>query len=106
MSVPGSIFSELSAGTNNLIKAGATPVTSLADILLALDLTLTTSNKPLPEPRNSDEAIIIELMNTGITDSNELLALSKLSASAFNQTLTMLEISGSIKPLGAGHWTL
>jgi DNA processing protein len=37
MSVPGSILSRLSAGTNDLLKQGATPVTGVEDILNAVN---------------------------------------------------------------------
>ncbi len=104
--VPGNITSPLSKGTNNLIKAGALPVTDASDILSALNL------KPASRPSQSfaaataEEAIILKLLQEGITDASELQLLSKLSVSSFNQTLTMLEITARIRPLGAGHWTL
>jgi hypothetical protein len=31
---------------------------------------------------------------------------SALDIAQFNQTLTMLELSGKIRPLGSGHWAL
>lgn len=103
--VPGNITSELSAGTNNLIKAGALPVTELSDILSAMDI--------IPAKRGADvfgdteeETAILRLISGGTTDSSELLIHSKLSAPLFNQTLTMLEISGKIRPLGAGKWSI
>jgi hypothetical protein len=42
----------------------------------------------------------------GETEGDALLALSKLEVSKFNQTLTMLEITGKIRSLGANKWTL
>ncbi|MEW6336796.1 MAG: DNA-processing protein DprA [Acidobacteriota bacterium] len=39
MAVPGSIFSRLSAGPNGLLRAGAAPVVSAADVLEAVGLT-------------------------------------------------------------------
>jgi DNA processing protein len=105
MVVPGNITSPLSSGTNNLIKAGALPVTDSADIFQALGIKSTPENLEL-FAANAEEAAILELVKQGITDSAELLALSKLEAALFNQTLTMLEITGKIRPLGAGHWSL
>jgi DNA processing protein len=39
MAVPGSVFSRLSAGPNGLLRSGAAPVLSAADVLAALGLT-------------------------------------------------------------------
>lgn len=105
MAVPGNITSELSKGTNNLIKTGAEPVIEPDDILEALKL---TGRVPAREvlPADENEAAILIHMHRGISDGSELQLLSGLDAAAFNQTLTMLEITGKIRPTGAGHWSL
>lgn len=106
MAVPGNITNPMSEGTNNLIKSGATVVTQTNDILLALGLRESKTGQQEIFGRSKEESIIIKLLQTGVTDSSELLAMSKLDAAAFNQSLTMLEISGKIYALGAGHWSL
>lgn len=105
MAVPGNITSGNSAGTNNLIKTGAVPVTSVQDILSALNLESQTTNVSVMGA-NAEEAIIIELLKRGTTDINELQQLSELATEVFAQTMTMLEITAKIRPLGAGHWGL
>lgn len=105
LAVPGNITSLLSAGTNNLIKAGATPVTGTQDILLALSL------DSLPQARdntaaNHEEHLIITLLSKGICDTDELLDRSDLDPALFNQTLTMMEITGKVKAAGGGTWVL
>ena len=55
---------------------------------------------------NPHEAAILEHLQRGITDGSQLQLLSQLDAVIFNQTLTMLEITGKIHPTGAGHWSL
>jgi hypothetical protein len=35
-----------------------------------------------------------------------LQALSRLDVTEFNQTLTMLEITGKVRSLGGGQWSL
>ncbi len=106
MAVPGNINNPLSVGTNNLIKTGAIPVTQPEDIIAALNLELTSSTQQELLADNKAELIILTLLNEGITDGTELQQQSKLEASVFNQTLTMLEITGRIRSLGASHWTL
>lgn len=105
MAVPGNITSQLSAGTNGLIKTGAVPVTDVDDILLALGLQRTDRKTDIVAA-NAEEALLLRLLRGGMSDESELLARSKLPIVMFNQTLTMLEITGKIRPLGSGHWTL
>lgn len=102
--VPGNITSDLSAGTNNLIRAGATPVTGSNDIFEALNLAVSSSNTPVAN--NAEEALLLNLLQQGVQDSSELLEQSRMDTARFNQTLTMLEISGKIRPLGTGQWGL
>lgn len=102
--VPGNITSDLSAGTNNLIRAGATPVTGSNDIFEALNLAVSSSNTPVAD--NAEEALLLNLLQQGVQDSSELLEQSRMDTARFNQTLTMLEISGKIRPLGTGQWGL
>lgn len=102
---PGNITSELSVGTNNLLKAGATPVTSVDDVLSLLGIA-DSPKTSLPLASNEQEFILLSLIKDGTTDGAELLRQSQLETPIFNQTLTMLEITAKIKPLGANHWTL
>ena len=106
LAVPGNITSPYSRGTNNLIKAGAIPVTSSEDILSILDVKAGPVGYMEVLGGTEEETNILRLLATGISDGAELLAQSKLAPHVFNQSLTMLEINGRIRPLGAGHWTL
>ena len=103
--VPGSIFSTTSAGANNLLKAGAKPVTSYTDILHLLKLTDTAASA-VPTGSTPAEQLILDLLGQGIRDSDVLLASSGLDIAPFNQALTMLEISGSIRSMGGEQWGL
>lgn len=105
LAVPGNITSEQSGGTNNLIKAGATPVTDISDILAVLKIDTTSKQQSLYGD-TEEESLLLQLLVSGITDGSELLAQSALAPHVFNQSLTMLEINGKIRPLGAGHWGL
>jgi DNA processing protein len=106
LAVPGNITSPTSAGTNNLIKTGATPVTSAQDVFHALGLDLSTAAKEAPRSSNQNEQILLDLLFSGISDGTELLYKSNMDISLFNQTLTMLEIRGHLRPLGNNHWSL
>lgn len=105
MAVPGNITSDLSVGTNNLIKSGAIPVTEIRDILSAMDLKRSI-RKQLPLGATEEENALLRLLQRGISDAADLMHHSELAPHIFNQTLTMLEITGKIRPLGAGHWSI
>ncbi|HSX05472.1 MAG TPA: DNA-processing protein DprA [Candidatus Saccharimonadales bacterium] len=105
LAVPGNITSATSSGTNSLIKTGATPVTSVEDVLYALGIEeQVAATQVRGEP--AEEQTIIDLLSGGLTDGHELLEQSGLPATLFSQTLTMLEIGGKIRPLGANLWAL
>jgi DNA processing protein len=106
MAVPGNINAPGSIGTNNLIKAGhAQATTSSIDVLHELGLNI-KSTKPKARGSNQQEQTILELLEQGLSDGEVVFNRSKLSASEYNQALTMLEIVGKIRPLGANHWAI
>ena len=106
LAVPGNITSKTSVGTNNLIKAGATPITSYLDVLHALGLEDQATPKREVRGRNQHEQIVIDLLTDGISDGEQLLKQSGLTTSEFNQAQTMLEIGGKVRPLSANQWSL
>lgn len=104
LAVPGSIYSSLSVGTNNLLKSfEAAPVTSYIDVLQALNIDYQATAKQV-RGRNAHEQAVLDLMLEGVSAGEELLEQSCLDASQFNQVITMLEIGGKIRALGANHW--
>jgi len=105
LAVPGNVTSPTSAGTNNLIKTGAHVITCAEDVLHILGIA-SEAGKHAPKGSTPAEQMLIDLLIAGVTDGAELLARSKLGVSQFNQTLTMLEIRGHIRALGANCWAL
>lgn len=93
--VPGSIFSAPSKGTNNLLRQGATPITSAKDLLEeigfvdqtfgSLDLTMYT-----PE-----EQVVLILLDEP-REREEIIALSDMQPGETLSVLTVLEIKGAI----------
>ena len=106
--VPGNITSPLSAGCNALLKQGAYPATEAKDILqiIAPEQLKKPGQSQLPLGSSPEETIIISLIASGVRSGDQLQQQSGLSASNFSTVLTMLEINGVIKPLGANNWTL
>lgn len=104
--VPGSITSPLSAGCNALLKQGAHVVTDYSDVLniIAPSAIQTTKGVPLGQTE-LETAIIAHLMN-GVRDGEQLRQLVAVDQTEFATTLTMLELAGTIKALGANTWTI
>ena len=102
MAIPGNITSALSAGPNNLIYKGAKPVRSFTDVLEELGY-------HMPEvvpvrPQSPEEARIIELIGAGQATNDQLIEGSGLSAAQFANVISLMEITGKVRNLGAGQW--
>ncbi len=104
--VPGNITSPLSAGCNALLRQGATPVTKPEDIIETIAPELLEPQASLPLGSTPEETAIITLLRSGIRDGDELQQKSKLAPHEFASTLTMMEINGTVRSLGANQWTL
>lgn len=109
--VPGNITSPLSEGCNALLKQGAAPVTEARDVLEIIAPHLLkkpgkNSQAKLPIGDTPAENAILKLLVQGVRDGDQLQQQSSLTAAEFATALTMLEINGAIKPLGANQWTL
>jgi len=107
-SVPGNIDSQMSEGTNKLIKEGAIPVTETGDILKILNIeektNIVKAKQILPETK--EEGIIVELLKTGEKSGDELIEKSKLNVIELNSLLTMMELKGIVKNIGGGRYKL
>ncbi len=104
--VPGNITSPMSMGCNKLIKQGATPITCAEDVLEIIAPSLLKKQTQLPLGNDINETTIIKLLQSGIRDGDELQIRSKIDPSLFSSTLTIMEINGIIKHLGANQWSL
>lgn len=102
--VPGPITSPSSAGCNQLISQGAVPIIDVEAFL--------TDIAPRPTEQNPQftyddyEATIVNLLQEGVADGEQLQEKSRLEPALFHQTMTMLEIRGAIKALGGNQWRL
>jgi len=85
LAVPGEITSSLSAGTNALLRLGATPVTSAADVLEAIGLE--------PEPREVVTHPLLELLPA---TADEVARATGLAPGDVAATLAELEIAGLV----------
>ncbi|HEX8973903.1 MAG TPA: DNA-processing protein DprA [Patescibacteria group bacterium] len=105
-SVPGTIFSPQSEGTNKLIKRGAKLTTSVSDILEELRL-----DKPKQDPKLNkeislglEEKKIADVLSPDPTHIDRIIKLTKLETSSVISTLSVLEIKGVIKNIGGQNY--
>lgn len=104
MAVPGNITSQMSVGANSLIKSGAYPVTSAEDVLDALELEAPELQAETATADSEEEQIILDLLSEGVNQDDDLIKQSGFDASEFNRVISLMELSGKVKNLGAGKW--
>lgn len=103
--VPGSVLSPMSGGCNQLILTGATPIIDIDAWVEQHFPRKTGKSAPLIAFTPAEQSII-DLIEAGIIDGDEIHAKSGLKTAAYLQTITMLEITGSVRPLGNNKWSL
>lgn len=106
---PGDIGRPLSRGCNRLIRQGAQPYLEPEDVL-----SLLFPPEPKQKVRQAEllfgdtevETSLLRILATGVRDGEEVIAKTRVTSQEFNQTMTMLEIKGRVRALGANQWML
>ncbi len=107
--VPGNITSPYSQGCNKLIRQGAFPYTEPDDILRELFPEEYSARKKRKKHLKGDtdvETLILAAIARGLRSGEEIMKETKLPPEVFNQNVTLLEIKGRVKALGANNWSL
>jgi DNA processing protein len=100
LAVPGSIFSKNSEATNELIRMGATPITSAQNILEALGFEITESTPAdLFSQCSPDEESVISLLSSS-KPRGELMREMNIPTYKANILLSQMELKGLIKEVG------
>jgi DNA processing protein len=94
LAVPGEITSGLSAGTNALLRLGATPATCAADVLEALGLDAQPSRRPLPD--DPAAAAVLGAVEAGAATSDEVARATGLGAGELAAAIALLELAGAV----------
>jgi DNA processing protein len=88
--VPGEITSSLSAGTNDLLKLGASPMTRAADVLSSFGIEAEVSVAAVEGPA----ARLLELLRDSPASADELVRRAGLEAGEVAGALVELELAG------------
>ena len=91
--VPGEITSALSAGSNALLRLGATPLTRTEDVLESFGLAAPEPAAPELAP---DAAAVLERVREGAAGADELARATGLGAAELAAVLTELELAGAV----------
>lgn len=108
--VPGDINRATSKGCNRLISQGAQVYTGVDDVFAAIGLLDVSSGRSrkrrVISGDNELETAILRELAAGARDGDAIIASLAISAAEFNRTVTLLEIKGRIRALGANNWAL
>lgn len=109
--VPGNITNPYSQGCNKLIQQGASPYTSPEDLLRILFPEAYAkkhkkSGQMLLFGDTEEETAILRALSEGMRDGEDIMHSLGISVATFNQTMTLLEIKGAVRSLGANQWAL
>lgn len=110
--VPGSIFSEKSIGTFNLIKTGATPVQSAQDILECIEIvthtlrpeTISRVTQFSPELLNAEERPVVETLSDEPQRIDQISERVKKTTGSLFSILLNLELKGVIKQVAGQQY--
>ncbi len=105
--VPGNIFSQQSIGTNNLIKQGAEPITSINNIFQTLNWknSCNHSSQTITEIEFGDkqEKLIYDKLSFDPQPLDKLISKSNLDISSISIKLSIMELKGIIKNVNGGY---
>jgi DNA processing protein len=104
--VPGSVLAAASAGTNRLLRDGARPVRSAADVLEDLGLDAEPDAAPIQQalPLGDAERRLLAVLTREPQHIDEVAALADLPIAEASALLTMLELHGAVRNAGALHY--
>ncbi len=106
LAVPGSILQRGSQGTNRLIREGARPVLSSADVLEELDLASAIQHAEARQalPADATEACLLEHLSAEPTHIDEVGRAVNLPIATVSSTLALMELKGLVRHVGAMNY--
>ena len=104
---PGGIYSRTCAGTNQLIANGARPLLSPADVLEALNLEIAINEASHDTgPASEGERRVLQALSSEPVHVDELSRTCSLPSGVVASSLTLLELRGMVRCVGAMRYVL
>lgn len=98
LTIPGSIFSSQTAGPHMLIRLGATPITTGAELIEALGFKADEARKETDySDLSQDELAIVECLHNPLPRDDLYEKLPSMEVSKINSLISLLEIKGIIE---------
>jgi len=97
LSVPGSIFSESSKGTNSLLREGATPITCAEDLLAALGFEGEVSQQSMDLSSFTEKELFVLRSLREPKNRDTLVRELSLPIHELNMIISLLEIKKAVK---------
>jgi DNA processing protein len=94
LAVPGEITSALSAGTNGLLRLGATPVTRSDDVLESLGVV--PVSPAAAAPLGPAASALLDRLRDGARTADELVRLADVDPAQGSAALIELELAGKV----------
>lgn len=106
--VPGSVFSQRSDGTNQLIRNGALLVRHADDVLEALNLQSAAVQQEVAAviPESDEEATLLRLVEDEPRHIDEIQRDSRLPMPTVSATMALLELKGYVRQTQGMHYVL
>ena len=108
LAVPGPIDSATSAGTNQLIREGAVPVTCCADVLEVVGpvapLSQDGSDAAAEAPLDGPDARLVDALSAGTTGIDELRIRTGLPLAEIRGGLVRLRLQGAVRACGGDRF--
>ncbi len=97
--VPGSILASNSTGTNRLIREGASPLTSIDDLLQALDIARVGAQRSARAsiPVDAAESALLNHLAFEPRHVDDIVRLSGMNSSSVGALLAILELKGAVR---------
>ncbi|PIR48171.1 DNA-protecting protein DprA [Candidatus Peregrinibacteria bacterium CG10_big_fil_rev_8_21_14_0_10_55_24] len=103
--VPGDIFSEHAAGCHDFIAQGrAKLVSQPQQVLRDIGVVAPQTTQRVFKPDTDAEAAVFRVLAPLPQSVEDLVAKSGMQTASVNATLTMLELKGAARSVGAGQW--
>lgn len=104
--VPGPITSARSSGPNNLLKAGASVITSAADVCAILGSNSSKKDQAILSTKelSQNAKIILQSLQNSPTTTDDLSTSTKLAIPDLLSTLTLLEMQNFVRSTHGNTW--